>query len=609
MDQTRIPCASSNFMTGRPAGMRPEAIVLHRTGGSADEIRARFLDGSTLVSAHYVVRKDGGVVNYVSEQDTAFHAGLAVNPTWKGVKPDTNPNFYTIGVELEGAPADPVPEEQSDALAALLADVAARNSLPIDADHIVLHSEIRASSDCPGAGFARADLLQRALLAATSPGVFPAPGEVEIIKDTNLRESLPSSSARVVSVLRAGTKVRVNGFTLRGESVKGNSAWHQTEDGNFFWAGNSSIPQPRPPVDAAAPMVAPAPSSSQMTPIGIAEIDRFFGAQSTPPLDFAQAGRDAIGAIQDLLTGQGFPKLPSVLSPAYGVCGDATRAALSGFQNSCGLPLADALSTETMKQLVCVAAKDPRATRAYFSLVLGIPFTGIHRVLALTAQMEGVGKFAALNLNTDTAGLSFGLIQWAQRPGRLAEIVAAFREDDTDAFNRIFGGETVGDALIAHLKKPSGGVDPKTGVAGNPAFNLIASPWPDRFRQAALHPPYQATQVRLARAAFENSLDLLRQYDSAGLVKSERAVAFMLDVANQFGNGSVKRPAQPPDRGLAGLYRKTFRDGMTEQDLLKAIADASVAAMSPSLQNGVHARRTLFLTTPLLSGTDEFNAG
>ena len=114
------------------------------------------------------------------------------------------------------------------------------------------------------------------------------------------------------------------------------------------------------------------------------------------------------------------------------------------------------------------------------------------------------------------------------------------------------------------------------------------------------------TQVKLAREAFEKSLARMQQYDSAALVKSERAVAFMLDVANQFGDGSVKRPAQPPDRGLAGLYRRTLRQGMTEQALLQAIADATVAAMPAKFQSGVRARRTLFLTTPLLSGTTEF---
>jgi len=150
MEKTRIACAASNFLVGRPLGMRPQAIVLHRTGGTVEQIRVRFLDGATTILAHYVIAKDGTVFQYVGEQDTAFHAGLAINSTWTGLKPNVNPNFYTLGIELEGSPDEPVPDEQSDACAALVAEVAARCNIPIDEDHIVLHSEIRASRNCPG---------------------------------------------------------------------------------------------------------------------------------------------------------------------------------------------------------------------------------------------------------------------------------------------------------------------------------------------------------------------------------------------------------------------------------------------------------------------------
>jgi len=251
----------------------------------------------------------------------------------------------------------------------------------------------------------------------------------------------------------------VTGFTLQGESVKGNSAWYLSENDNFFWAGNSSFPQPRPepgrtqldvettvPSESPASETAVAPPAIPITfPLGVAEIDGFFANASCPPLELAKGSRDAVGIIQDLLAGHGFAKLPSILSPAYGAFGDATQAALSEFQNSCGLPSDAFLTTDTMKHLVGIAAKDPRATRAHFSLVLGIPFTGLHRVLALTAQMEGAGRFAALNLNTDSAGLSFGLIQWAQRPGRLIDVVSVFWNTDPAEFVQIFGN---GDADV-----------------------------------------------------------------------------------------------------------------------------------------------------------------
>jgi hypothetical protein len=622
MQKLQLTCAPSNFKPGRPAGFQPEAIVLHRSGWTAEQIRAHYLDSSSTTSSHYVVMKAGEVLQYVAEQDTAFHAGVIINPTWKGLKPSVNPNFYTIGIELEGLAEDPIPDDQSLSSASLIAEIAARFDIAIDADHIVLHSEIRASRNCPGPLLVRSALLQSALLAASSPSIIASPSEVEILRETNLREGLPSSSVRIVSVLLAKAKVRVNSFTLDGEAVKGNSAWYQTEDGNFFWAGNSSVPQPRPEpehpiIDLIAPSSSEVSETSAPMPvvvttgpgcaIGISEIDQFFTDASSPPLDLKKGSRDILGTIQDLLTGHGFG-LSSLLSPGYGLFNDATRKALCAFQDSCGLPADANLTSETMKRLVGVPAKDPRATQAHFSLVLGIPFSGVYRLLALTAQMEGVGKFAALNLNTDFAGLSFGLIQWAQRPGRLVEILAAFRDKNAQSFVQIFGeGSTsTSDGLIAHLKKPSGGVNAKTGASTDPAFDLVASPWKERFKAAALQLEFQRVQVDTARAAFKVSFDRLQQYDTAKLVKSERAVAFMLDVANQFGDGRVQKPANQPDLGLAGIYRKVLRQGMQEQDLLQGIADATVAAMKPQFQNGVRARRTLFLTTPFLSSSQEF---
>ena len=184
--------------------------------------------------------------------------------------------------------------------------------------------------------------------------------------------------------------------------------------------------------------------------------------------------------------------------------------------------------------------------------------------------------------------------------------MSAFRAADGDEFGRILvgGDPALADGLVAHLKKPFGGVGEKTGITTDPQFNLIASPWAERFKEAALQLAFQKVQVNLARVAFENSLARLRHYDNAQLVQSERAVAFMLDVANQFGDGRLQRPPTPPDRGLAGIYRRVFRQGMTEQDLLEAIADVTIAAMAARFQPGVRARRTLFLTTPLLSSQE-----
>src|SRR5688500_10915140 len=140
MPLTFIGSTVTNFRTGRPAGFRPEAIVLHRTGGSREFWRSRVDTAGSTISAHYIVGRDGTVDMYVLETDTAFHAGMVVGPTWRGLRPNVNPNFYTIGIELEGAAADDWPDPQIQATATLVAEVAARWQFGVDSDHVLPHS-------------------------------------------------------------------------------------------------------------------------------------------------------------------------------------------------------------------------------------------------------------------------------------------------------------------------------------------------------------------------------------------------------------------------------------------------------------------------------------
>jgi len=123
--------------------------------------------------------------------------------------------------------------------------------------------------------------------------------------------------------------------------------------------------------------------------------------------------------------------------------------------------------------------------------------------------MEGAGEFAALNLNTDRAGLSFGLLQWAQKPGRLAERLAVFRTANTDQFAEIFGGSDTANRLMKRAPKTNGGISPAAGETTDPAFDLIREPWISRFRRAASSRAFQKVQVETAMASFRNSHESL----------------------------------------------------------------------------------------------------
>ncbi len=154
-----VGCASSNFRSGRPAGFKPEAVVIHIAEGSLASVDAWFNNQAAVVSAHYCVGKNGDVHQYVKEEDTAYHAGNPIRPAWKLLKRGVNPNFYTIGIEHEGHAGDVWTEAQYAASAALVADIAKRWSIPLDADHVVMHREIYALRTCPGSQFDRSKFL------------------------------------------------------------------------------------------------------------------------------------------------------------------------------------------------------------------------------------------------------------------------------------------------------------------------------------------------------------------------------------------------------------------------------------------------------------------
>ncbi|HEV2200033.1 MAG TPA: peptidoglycan recognition family protein [Bryobacteraceae bacterium] len=172
-----VGCAEGNFRRGRSASWQPEAIVIHISVGSLASADAWFHNPAARVSAHYLVAKSGAIHQYVNEEDTAYHAGVPVKPIWKLLRPGVNPNSYTIGIEHEGQPEDVWPEEQYQASAELVADIAQRWSIPVDEDHIVLHREIRANKSCPGFVFNRATLLAK-IAALSVPPADPPSGEI-----------------------------------------------------------------------------------------------------------------------------------------------------------------------------------------------------------------------------------------------------------------------------------------------------------------------------------------------------------------------------------------------------------------------------------------------
>lgn len=78
---------------------------------------------SLRVSAHFLVRRDGAVIQFVSANDRAWHAGVS---HFCGRE---RCNDFSIGIELEGTDDEPFEEAQYAALAALTAALQYRYAL------------------------------------------------------------------------------------------------------------------------------------------------------------------------------------------------------------------------------------------------------------------------------------------------------------------------------------------------------------------------------------------------------------------------------------------------------------------------------------------------
>jgi AmpD protein len=105
------------------------------------------------VSAHFFIRRGGELLQFVSCDERAWHAGAS---SWQG---RADCNGYSVGIELEGLEGECFEADQYAVLATLLRAVAAR--YPIR--HVVGHEHVAPGrKEDPGPGFDW-DALQAAL--------------------------------------------------------------------------------------------------------------------------------------------------------------------------------------------------------------------------------------------------------------------------------------------------------------------------------------------------------------------------------------------------------------------------------------------------------------
>lgn len=137
----------------RPPGVLPDLIVIHGISLPPGDFGGPWIDDLFLnrlepaghpyfaqiaglkVSTHFLVRRDGEVVQYVSCNERAWHAGTSV---WEG---RSNCNDFSVGIELEGTDGSAYEPAQYRVLAPLI--TALCDAYPsLKPDRLAGHSDV-----------------------------------------------------------------------------------------------------------------------------------------------------------------------------------------------------------------------------------------------------------------------------------------------------------------------------------------------------------------------------------------------------------------------------------------------------------------------------------
>ena len=114
---------------------RPNFVILHQTtNATVDKALATLTDSQRKVSAHYLIGRDGALIQLVDEAARAWHAGES---RWGGM---SDLNSASIGIELDNTGEEPFAEPQIVTLLSLLAGLRERYRIP--AANVLAHGDV-----------------------------------------------------------------------------------------------------------------------------------------------------------------------------------------------------------------------------------------------------------------------------------------------------------------------------------------------------------------------------------------------------------------------------------------------------------------------------------
>ncbi len=131
-----LPADQQSFIGSVNFGIRkPNFIIIHHTAmTSTDATVKAFINEKSGVSAHYVVGRDGKVVQMVNDYLRANHAGVA---KWGN---ETDLNSCSLGIELDNNGDEPYSDAQMNSLISLLTTLKKKYNIPTS--NIIGHSDI-----------------------------------------------------------------------------------------------------------------------------------------------------------------------------------------------------------------------------------------------------------------------------------------------------------------------------------------------------------------------------------------------------------------------------------------------------------------------------------
>ena len=135
-------------------GIKPQFICIHIGEGSGRAIINEFASPKTEKSSHYLINRDGSIVQFVDEILSAWANGIVWQPSNELIKANylagISINKLSISIEAEGYASEEPTIAYYKSVSKLVKEIAERWQILLDAEHVIPHRAIRRDKTCPG---------------------------------------------------------------------------------------------------------------------------------------------------------------------------------------------------------------------------------------------------------------------------------------------------------------------------------------------------------------------------------------------------------------------------------------------------------------------------